>query len=71
MMIIDRIENGWAVVETDSGMTDISLSELPEDIKEGDIIVPADGAYMIDREATESRRREIVEMLRRVTGGKK
>jgi hypothetical protein len=38
-LIIDRIENGYAVVETKNGeFTNIPVSALPEDIFEGAVI---------------------------------
>lgn len=45
---IDRIENDFAVVETENGFVNILLSELPDEVKEGSIIeFLEDGEYGI------------------------
>ena len=38
LWIIDRIENGVAVIETPEGMVNINLNFLPEGVSEGDVI---------------------------------
>jgi len=48
MLIIDRFESDFAVVETDSGIINISRSELPSGAKEGDILLLTIGADETD-----------------------
>lgn len=69
MMIIDRFEGGIAVIETDSGIMNISKNELPDGAKEGDIIEFTDGLYVIDEEETKKRRESMADMFRKLTGG--
>lgn len=68
MMIIDRFEENFAVIESDNGMIEIERKLLPENASEGDVIILTDGVYAVDTEATESRRMRIrnkLKMLRR------
>lgn len=66
-MIIDRFEGDFAVVETEQGIINILISQLPESAEEGDIIYSENGVYLIDEEATADRRKMIAERLHRLT----
>ncbi|MBO5104535.1 MAG: DUF3006 domain-containing protein [Ruminococcus sp.] len=66
MMIIDRFEQDFAVVETDEGIIDVSRMYLPENVAEGDVILLTENGYIIDKQATEKRRAEIREMMKRL-----
>ena len=68
MIIIDRFEGDIAVLETDNGMIELNRFYLPEDASEGDIIIHDGDEWYIDREATEMRRNEIREKLKRLMG---
>lgn len=59
MLIIDRIEDGIAVIEQDGGHFDVPREKLAADAREGDIVIFRDGIYVPDKDATEKRRREI------------
>lgn len=63
MLIIDRIEGEWAVVERDGlDFIDIRLSDLPDFVKVGDVLVLGeDGAYYPDDKATAERRSKILD----------
>lgn len=65
-MIIDRFEGETAVIETDGGMIGIDVSELPENAREGDVLVLENGRYAVDPEATEQRRKKASDRLRRL-----
>lgn len=65
-MIIDRFEGELAVIETDGGMIEINVSELPENAREGDVLVLENGRYAVDSEATEQRRKNASDRLRRL-----
>lgn len=69
MMIIDRFEGDIAVIECDDGMLDISRNLLPENAVEGDVIISYNGAYSVDTEATENRRKALRERFNRLKGG--
>lgn len=60
VLIVDRIENGYAVCETEQGeKKDISLSET-KDVHEGDVLILKDGVYIPDKDKTEARRKRIL-----------
>ena len=53
ILIVDRIENGYAVCETEQGeKKDIPLSET-KDVHEGDVLILKDGVYIPDKDKTE------------------
>ena len=58
MMIIDRFEGDFAVVETDNGMVNIPLSELPDGAKEGDVL-----RLVLDKDAAKSREERIGKLM--------
>lgn len=58
-MIIDRIEDGIAVIETENGHIDVPPEALADDAREGDVVVLRGGLYYPDKAATQKRRREI------------
>ena len=69
MMIVDRIENEFAVIEIIKESGEISQREvplvwLPEDLAEGDVIRKVAGIYEIDQAETEKRRRMVADLLR-------
>lgn len=53
---VDRIEDDIVVIEnrTTQEMININISELPNDIKTGDILKKVNGKYFIDDEETKS-----------------
>ncbi len=61
--IIDRIEGVLAVCEREDGVfEDIHLSELPEYIHEGSVLINTEGVWSIDTGAEAQRRKEIFEL---------
>ncbi|MCM1055305.1 MAG: DUF3006 domain-containing protein [Bacteroides sp.] len=70
MLIIDRFEEGFAVVEdTESeNMSNIDKSLIEETAKEGDVIYFDGLGYKTDKEATDRRREEVLELLRSLKG---
>lgn len=66
MTVFDRKEGNTAFLETDSGIIEINAEELPEAASEGDILIKNDGVWLVDREATEKRRRCIRNKLKRL-----
>lgn len=62
--IVDRIENGIAVVETDEGMIDLPAIE---GLQDGDVVEIEEGSIVsIDRAATEQRLARIQQRLDRM-----
>lgn len=61
--VIDRFEEGYAVVLTDEGeMFNISREKLPEGAREGDVLI-LDGTIRVDSKETEKRRRNAKKYL--------
>ena len=57
MIILDRLEETLAVLETDDGMVNVPRELLPADVREGDVLrQAADGTYTTDTAATQARR---------------
>ncbi len=61
MLIIDRFEGNFAVVETDSGMVNIPKADMPNGAKEGDIL-----NIVIDSCETASRKKRIEGKMNRL-----
>lgn len=66
MTVIDRFENNTAVLETDGVITEIERSQLPDNAREGDVLIQNDGVWTVDVSATEKRRAEIREIMKRL-----
>lgn len=67
MIVIDRIEDRFAIAETENGTLSIPLDTLPKQVREGDVLYMTDSGYRIDREQTEQRRSAAAAILRRIT----
>jgi hypothetical protein len=52
MLIIDRFENGFAVVEDseNNAMLSIPLSELPAGAREGSVLKPTENGYTLKKD---------------------
>lgn len=68
MLVIDRFEGDYAVVE-DTGtdrMINIRREFIDDGAKEGDVLALYDTFYMVDKAETEKRRSEISELQRNI-----
>ena len=54
MLIIDRFEGNFAVIETSDGMVNVPISDIPPNSKEGDILI-----LTIDSDTTKQREKRI------------
>ena len=64
---VERIEENVALCEDDLGKTvKLRLDELPENIREGDIIVRTENGYTIDSDETSLRRKKMAEMQKKL-----
>lgn len=63
MLIIDRFEGDWAVIEFNQKTFNLPKSLLPKEAKEGDVIAIS---VSIDRKATSKRERNIKELADRL-----
>lgn len=63
-LIVDRIENGIAVLEKDDlSVVEVALSALPDGTKEGSVILQnEDGSYNLDLTEEEARRKRLLEL---------
>ncbi|MDD6034499.1 MAG: DUF3006 domain-containing protein [Oscillospiraceae bacterium] len=66
MMIVDRIEGETAVCEDGGSRTELSLSQLPAGVREGDVLVFGPEGWQIDRQATDARRAAMIRRSRRL-----
>ena len=57
--IIDRIEEGFAVVECDGEMLNIKLNILPEGVKSGDVLTKSNGNFIINQQEQQTRQQKI------------
>ena len=66
--VIDRIENGVAVLEcmTTGEAIEVSQRNLPKTAREGHILHKDGDTFNIDREATQKRRGQLQERLERI-----
>ena len=64
---VERIEENVALCEDDLGKTvKLRIDELPENIREGDIIVRTENGYTIDSDETSVRRKKMAEMQKKL-----
>ena len=66
MIIIDRFEGNYAVLETDNGIMNVDRSCIPGEAREGDVLYQVREGYCIDREATQARRAAMVSRFNRL-----
>lgn len=58
--IVDRIEGGYAVCETENmGMVNIELTCLPKGVREGSILTDKSGGFTFDKAEENSRRSKL------------
>lgn len=63
--IIDRIESGFVVAETeDETMVNIPENLIKGNFKEGDILIKEDEFFKVDSDLTKKRKEEIDHMLK-------
>lgn len=69
MIVVDRFEGNFAVLETDSGMIDVEKSRLADDIREGDVIIETENCYVKDYDTTRQRREEMIALRNKLMKG--
>lgn len=69
---VERIEENIAVCEADDGsVLKLKLYELPQGIREGDIINQTENGFVVNSAETKSRRKKMAEMQRNIFGKKR
>ena len=62
--IIDRLEEGIAVCENElKKLISIPKDQLPDGLKEGDVLEEQEGRFLRDEQGTEARRKEMRKKL--------
>lgn len=71
MIIVDRIENGIAVIEGDDGaFFQLPASQLPDGVREGSVLRRTQDGFALDSEAERERRHMLYEKTKRLFGNK-
>lgn len=64
--IVDRFEEGYLVLEKETGETiDVLKEEIP-DAQKGDVVIFENGKYTVNKEETIARKKIIAEKLRKL-----
>lgn len=66
MLIVDRFEGEFAVVENidDDTTMSIPIKMIDEGVSEGDVVCLVDGIYRADAEQTKKRRAEMLALMK-------
>lgn len=62
MLIIERFEENTAVIEEDEKHFELDRKLLPENAREGDVLVRTDEGFIIDQQQTKQRREKIIKL---------
>lgn len=68
MYIVDRIEDGIAIMEDikNKSMIEIDISLLPEEVKESSVLEYCNGKYLINNDYENDRRRRLQDKFNRL-----
>jgi hypothetical protein len=61
MLIIDRFDGDFAVVETSNGMVNIPRADIPQTAREGDTLI-----FQIDKNTTDKRKERIEKKMNKL-----
>lgn len=65
ILIVDRIEKEYVICEdSNKSMININFSQLKELPKEGDVLVLVNGAFIVDKELTKNRLKEVEDIMK-------
>ncbi|HHW46319.1 MAG TPA: DUF3006 domain-containing protein [Clostridiales bacterium] len=64
--IIDRFEGEFAVCEYEGSMVDIPRRLIPENAKEGSVLVKQEDKFILDKETEKALRDRIIEKQKRL-----
>lgn len=62
MLILERFEGSLAVIETDGGHLSVSRALLPDDAREGDVLLANGDRYEVDARETANRRARVLRL---------
>lgn len=64
---VEKIEDNIAVCENDDGETlKLKLSQLPPNVKEGDILIQSGEGFTLDPDETQARRSKMAELQKNI-----
>lgn len=65
ILIVDRIEKEYVVCEDNNGhMININCNQFKELPKEGEVLVLVNGAFIVDKELTKNRLKEVEDIMK-------
>lgn len=62
MLILERFEDRFAIIENGDKRLEVDISSVAPEVKEGDVLIMINGRYVVDKEATIIRRKEIIKL---------
>jgi len=65
MIILERREGAWAILETDDGQIRVDAASVPANASDGAVLVKTGDAYQYDRETTRKRLEKIRQRMHR------
>lgn len=66
--IVDRIENGIAVLYSEDGSKlDIKLSDFPKSLSQGDMVMISEGRYQKNEKETEERKKKLIALRKELS----
>lgn len=61
--IVDRFEGVYAIIEVDGRMHDVQRDQLESCVHVGDVVKLDGAVWMVDKQATEARKRNVKQMM--------
>ncbi len=68
MIIVDRIENGYAVCEIDGEYVNISTQLISGNLREGSVLAKCGEQYVVSDTDTDKRKKSLFEKQKRLFG---
>lgn len=65
-VVLDRMEGEFAILEWGDKTLQVPVKELPDGVKEGDVLVKHQQGWQLDVRATQERKQEVEEISRRL-----
>ncbi|MEV3652218.1 DUF3006 domain-containing protein [Paenibacillus larvae] len=63
LAIVDRLEEGYVVIELDGDMVDVPKKEVAGDVKAGDVVEKVDGIWRTNKGETKKRTAKIKQLM--------
>lgn len=66
MLVIDRFEDGFAVCDCNGELICVPISMIDPNAIEGDVLDFDGEMYLVDRELTDARRQQMLDMMNKL-----